>query len=333
MKAMVLHDPGPIETAPLHLENVPVPDPGIGEIRLSVAACGVCHTDLHEVEGDLVPHGLPRIPGHEIIGTIDALGDGTGTLAIGDRVGVAWLHSTCGTCHYCTLGLENLCDSATFTGYDVDGGYAEHVVVPESFAFRIPDSFSDANAAPLMCAGIIGYRSLRVSGVKPGDKLGLFGFGASAHVAIQVALHWGCEVYVFTRSKNHQQHAIDLGASWAGALNDDEPPAKVNCGISFAPSGQVVLEALRVIDKGGTLAINAVSLTDIPPISWDLLYHERKIASVANVTRRDAIEFLEIAGNIPVKTTITTYALEDANQALLDMKTSKIDGAAVLLLS
>lgn len=327
---MVLRDPGPIETVPLILDDIPIPEPDTGEVRIRVAACGACHTDLHEIEGDLVQHGLPRIPGHEIIGTIDAIGYGNDETSIGERVGVTWLHSTCGTCHYCISGLENLCDSAMFTGYDVDGGYAEYAIAPESFTFRIPDSFSDANAAPLMCAGIIGYRSLRLSGVKPGDRLGLFGFGASAHIAIQVALHWGCEVFVFTRSKNHQEHARELGASWAGALNEDEPPTKVNCGISFAPSGQVVHDALLVMDKGGTLAINAVSLTDIPPISWDLLYHERKIVSVANVTRRDAVDFLEIAGNIPVKTTITSYQLEEANQALLDMKMSKIDGAAVL---
>ncbi|HME55276.1 MAG TPA: zinc-dependent alcohol dehydrogenase family protein [Candidatus Lokiarchaeia archaeon] len=328
---MVLHAPGAIETSPLILEDVPVPEPGTGDVRIRVSTCGACHTDLHEVEGDLLPRGLPRIPGHEIIGTIDELGDDNEIFVKGERVGVSWLHVTCGICHYCTSGLENLCDSATFTGYDVDGGYAEYAIVPGSFAFRIPDAFTDAAAAPLMCAGIIGYRSLRLSGVKPGDRLGLFGFGASAHIAIQVALSWGCEIFVFTRSKEHQEHAKSLGASWAGTV-DDEPPAKVQSGISFAPLGSVVLDALRFIDKGGTLAINAVSLTDIPPIPWELLYHERKITSVANVTRGDAVEFLAMAEKIHVETSITTYPLEEANQALLDMKLSNINGAAVLVI-
>jgi propanol-preferring alcohol dehydrogenase len=332
MKAMVLQYCDVVENAPLSLEDVPSPDPGKGELTIRVNACGVCHTDLHEAEGDLRPPSLPRIPGHEIIGIVESTGSASSRFAEGERVGVTWLHSTCGTCRYCTRGMENLCDHATFTGYDVDGGYAERVIVPEDFAFRIPDAFTDAAAAPLMCAGVIGYRALRLSGVKPGDRLGLFGFGASAHIAIQVATWWGCEVHVFTRSPRHQEHARVLGATWAGALGE-EPGHEVDCGVSFAPSGQVVRDALDVIEKGGTLAINAVSMTDIPPIPWSALYHERRLASVANVTRLDATEFLELAGNIPVQTTITTYTLDEANRALLDVKTSAIDGAAVLVLS
>jgi propanol-preferring alcohol dehydrogenase len=329
MKAMVLYAPDKIENKPLIFGDFEKPEPKPNELRIKVKTCGVCHTDLHEVEGELSIPNIPIIPGHEVIGIVDKCGDKILNYKIGDRVGVAWIHNSCGICKFCIRGNENLCDNAKFTGYNMNGGYAEYMVVPNSYAYLIPKIFTDRNAAPLMCAGVIGYRSIRLSGLKKGDRLGLYGFGASAHIVIQIAKFWNCETYVFTRSKNHQQHALELGAAWVGTSKQD-PPKKIDRAIMFAPAGNLVIDVLDHLDKGGTIAINAIHLSDIPPISWDKLWHEKKIVSVANTTRQDAIEFLKIAAEIPIKTDTVKYKLEDANQALMDIKYSKINGAAVL---
>jgi len=331
MKAMVLINPEPIEKFPLKYTEILKPEPNRNEIRIKVRTCGVCHTDLHEIEGDLPVKKQSLIPGHEVIGIVEKCGEKVNNFSKGDRVGVPWLYSACGSCKYCKRGQENLCDEAKFTGYHVNGGYAEYMVVPSNYAYHIPKVFSDTEAAPLMCAGVIGYRSLRMSQIKPGETLGLFGFGASAHIVIQIAKYWNCEVFVFTRSKNHQEHAKDLGASWVGTSKDN-PPRKIDRAISIVPSGLIIHDILRVLDKGGTLAINAIHLTDIPAIPWDLIYYERQIISVANTTRQDAIEFLKLAGEIPIKTEVHTYNLEDANIALQDLKNSKFNGAAVLIM-
>jgi len=329
VKAMVLREPGPAEENPLTLVDLPGPDPGPGQVRLRVRVCGVCHTDLHLVEGEIALPKLPVVPGHQIIGQVDALGKGVTRFALGDRVGVPWLYSTCGQCDYCRRGLENLCDNARFTGQHVNGGFAQYMVVPAHFAYPIPIGFPDDQAAPLLCAGIIGYRSLRLSEIRPGGRLGLYGFGASAHVTIQVARHWGCEVYVFTRSAEHQRHALDLGAAWVGQAQDT-PPAELDSAITFAPAGWLVPEVLRVLRKGGTLAINAIHMSPIPEMPYDLIYGERTVRSVANSTRQDAEELLHLAAAIPIHTDVELYSLQQANTVLQRLKESKIKGAAVL---
>lgn len=289
----------------------------------------MCHTDLHTVEGELKLPKLPVVPGHQVVGTVEKPGEGVTEHDVGDRVGVAWIFSSCGSCDHCSRGLENLCDSARFTGLHADGGYAEFMVVPATFAYKLPDGFTDLEAAPLLCAGVIGYRSLKLSGIETGQNLGLYGFGASAHVTIQIARHWGCPVYVFTRSEEHREHALELGAVWAGDAKDT-PPEKMDGSITFAPAGWIVPEALRVLRKGGTVAINAIYMSDIPGMPYDLIYHERSIKSVANLTRRDAKEFLELAAEIPVRTEVETYPLEEANEVLKRLKRSEVRGAAVL---
>lgn len=329
MKSMVLPAPRPVEESPLSLRDLPTPQPGPGEILLRVRACGVCHTDLHTVEGELALPRLPVVPGHQVVGTVAEVGEGVRTFRPGDRVGVPWLYSSCGTCAFCRRGEENLCENAQFTGLHVDGGYAEYMVARADFAYPIPEHFSDAEAAPLLCAGIIGYRSLRLSEVKPGERLGLFGFGASAHLAIQVARHWGCEVFVFTRSEEHRRLAQDLGAAWTGAP-DQEPPVPLDRAILFAPAGHLVHNVLRALRRGGTLAINAIHMSPIPELPYALLYWERTIRSVANSTRRDAQEFLQVAAEIPVQTTVEEYPLEEANRALAQLKRGQVRGAAVL---
>ena len=331
MKAMVLPGPAPIEQSPLQLTELPQPQPGAGQIRIRVRVCGVCHTDLHTVEGELALPRLPLVPGHQIVGTVDVLGEGVTRFRIGDRVGVAWLHQSCGECEYCRRGDENLCESGRFTGLDVDGGYAEYTLAPAAFAYPIPDIFTDEQASPLLCAGIIGYRALRLSEVQPGQRLGLYGFGASAHIAIQIARHWDCQVYVFTRSQSHRQLARTLGAVWAGDAHDDPGP-RMHSSITFAPVGWIVPQALRVLDKGGTLAINAIHMSPIPEMPYQLIYHERTVRSVANSTRQDAEELLHIAAEIPIKTEVNTFPLEEANQVLQALKASQIDGAAALRL-
>ena len=329
MKAMVLQGPKPAEENPLAMADLALPQPAVDEVRLLVHACGVCHTDLHLVEGEIALPRLPIVPGHQIIGQVHALGEGVSRFALGDRVGVPWLYSTCGHCYYCQHGLENLCDSARFTGQHADGGFAEYMVVPADFAYPIPAGFPDEQAAPLLCAGIIGYRSLRLCEIQPGARLGLYGFGASAHVTIQVARHWGCKGYVFTRSEEHRRHALELGAAWAGQAQDT-PPAELDSAITFAPAGWLVPEALRALRKGGTLAMNAIHMSPIPELPYALLYGERTIRSVANSTRRDAEELLQLATEIPVHTDVELYALSEANTVLQRLKRSEIQGAAVL---
>ncbi len=331
MRALLLRSQAPLATrpSPLELAEVPPPDPGPGQVRVRVGACGICHTDLHIVEGDLVAPALPLIPGHQIVGTIDAVGNAVTHLREGDRVGVAWLAWACGICDFCRAGRENLCERARFTGYDVPGGYADAAVADAAYVYRLALRSSDLEAAPLLCAGIIGYRSLRVAEVRPGDRVGLFGFGASAHLAIQVARHWGCEVLVFTRSEAHRAHARALGAAWAGGLGD-AAPGPVDRGIVFAPSGAVVVGALGYLRRGGTLAVNAIHLDRIPEFPYAALYWERTVRSVANATRRDAEEFLALAMELSLRVSVRQVRPEEANTALGDLQRGAIQGAAVL---
>ena len=329
MRAMVLTHPAPIEERPLELCEIPVPEPGPGEVRIRVSTCGVCHTDLHIAEGDLPLSKSPLILGHQIVGRVDALGPGTGRFAPGTRVGVAWLHWTCGECRYCLRGRENLCEKALFTGYQVDGGFAEYTLAPEAFVYPIPEGFSDEQAAPLLCGGIIGYRALRLSEAQPGDALGLYGFGASAHITIQVARHLGCKVYVFTRAEEHKRLARELGATWVGEAQD-RPPEPLNAAIVFAPAGWIVPEALKSLDKGGTVALAGIHMSPIPEMPYELIYGERTVRSVANATREDGEELLRLAAEIPVKTETEVYKLEEANEVLLRLKQRRVQGAAVL---
>jgi len=328
---MVLERQAEPEQNPLLLRDVPVPTPGRGEVRVRVSVCAVCHTDLHIVEGDLPLHKQPVIPGHQIVGVVDALGQGAKTFKAGDRVGIPWLHWTCGECGYCRRNHENLCERAKFTGWDVDGGYAEYVVVPEDYAYSLPTSFSDENAAPLLCAGIIGYRSYRLSDAKRGERLGLYGFGASAHIVLQFARHLGNECYVFTRTPAHAELAKRLGAVWTGSA-EEQPPVKLDCAIVFAPAGPVVPLALRAVRKAGTVACAGITMSAIPQLDYADLYQERVLRSVANSTRQDAREFLTLAAEVPVRTEVDLFPLDHANQAIAAMKHSRVRGAAVLKL-
>jgi len=332
VRAMILSKQAPIECRPLEPKEVADPEPREQQVRIRVTACGVCHTDLHIVEGDLELHKQPIIPGHEVIGVVDKLGPGASRFQPGDRVGVAWLYWTPPECKYRQRGLENLCDEAKFTGWDADGGFAEMMVVPEDFAYPIPDCFSDVEAAPLMCAGVVGFRALRLGEVEQAERVGLYGFGASAHLAIQVACYWGCKVYVFTRSEEHQRHARELGAAWVGEAQDD-PGVKLDSAIIYAPAGWIVPEALRVLDKGGILVLAGIYMSPIPQMDYHLLWEERVVRSVANATRQDAEDFLRIAAAVPVRTDVITFALEEANEALRQVKHSEISGAAVLQVS
>jgi propanol-preferring alcohol dehydrogenase len=330
--ALQLTRPRPIEQQPLEAIERPIPEPRAGEVRIRVRACGVCHTDLHIAEGD-VPHPtLPIVPGHQIAGVIDSRGPGAARFGEGDRVGVPWLYSACGECDYCRSQRENLCENARFTGYHVDGGYAEYAVAPEAFVYHLPEGFDDAQAAPLLCAGVIGYRALRLSGIEPGQRLGLYGFGASAHIAIQVARHWGCDVYVFTRSEEHRRHAAELGATWAGEA-EETPPQPIDGSIIFAPAGRLVPEALRVLRPGGTLALAGITMSELPAMPYERLYRERTVRSVANATRRDAEELLALAAEIPIHTDVEHMPLTQANEALRRVKHSEVKGAIVLVIS
>lgn len=329
MEAMQLQKPAEVEQEPLTPVDQDVPEPGEGQVRLRVQVCGVCHTDLHTVEGDLDLPELPVTPGHQIVGTIDAVGRGASRYEEGERVGVAWLYRTCGECHYCRSGQENLCPNAQFTGLHADGGYAQYMVVDEEFAYPLPDAFSDAEVSPLLCAGIIGFRSLRLSGIHPGGRLGLYGFGASAHLAIQVANHWECDVYVFTRSENHRQLARELGAVWVGGAQD-EIDAGLDASVIFAPAGWIVPLALGHLRPGGTVAINAIHMSPIPELQYNTLYGERVLRSVANFTRQDAQDFLELAAEIPIQTEVELFSLDEANSVLQKLKNSEIRGAAAL---
>ena len=329
MRAMVLHDQKPIEESPLVLEDWPVPEPGPGQVRLRIHTCGVCHTDLHIVEGDLPLHKRPVIVGHQIVGTVDKVGPGVTVPAVGTRVGVPWVHKTCGECEFCRAGQENLCTNPLFTGWDVDGGFTEYTLAPADFVFSIPEGVDDVHAAPLLCAGIVGYRTLKLSELKPGQRLGIYGFGASAHIVIQVARHWGCEVYVFTRSEEHKRHARELGAAWVGEAQDT-PPKKIHAAVIYAPAGWIVKEALRVLERGGTISIGGIYMTPIPELPYDLLYWERTVRNTANATREDARELLALAAEIPIHTDVQVFPLEEANEALRRLKHSELKGSAVL---
>jgi alcohol dehydrogenase, propanol-preferring len=332
MKACLLRKPARIETNPLEFTDVPVPEPAEGEVLVRVHCCGVCRTDLHVIEAELPPRKSPVIPGHQVVGVVEKLGAGAQNLRAGTRVGIAWLHRTDGACEYCRTGAENLCDHPTFTGYTVDGGYAEYVVAAEDFVYPIPERFADEQAAPLLCAGIIGFRSLRLSGIKKGGRLGFYGFGAAAHVAIQVALHWNVEVYAMTRDTRHQKLALELGAKWAGGTLA-EPPAKLDAAIVFAPAGEIVPAALKALRKGGSLTLGGIHMSPIPSFDYDLLYEERVIRSVANNTRQDGHDFLRAAAEIPIRTHVQIFPLQEANRALNTLKSDAISGAAVLKVS
>src|SRR6267143_4918222 len=329
MKACVLRSPAPIESSPLQFTDVVTPAPGLGEVLVRVRACGVCRTDLHVIEGELAPRRSPVITGHQVVGFVEKQGENARRFAIGARVGIAWLHRNDGTCEYCRSGAENLCDNPEFTGYSVDGGYAEYIVAPQDFAYAIPDGFPDEQATPLLCAGIIGFRSLRLSGIKPGGRLGFYGFGAAAHVAIQVARHWGVEVFVSTRDARHQKLARELGAAWAGGTFD-QPPEKLDAAIIFAPAGEIVPAALKALKKGGVLVLGGIHMSPIPSFDYELLYQERMIRSVANNTRKDGEDFLRLAAEIPIRSHVPVSPLREANRALNALKNGAIPGSAVL---
>jgi len=329
MKAAILASPGAVSERPLQIVDVADPRVRSGHVLLRVRACGVCRTDLHIVEGELPPRQLRLIPGHQIVGEV--IDGGTDDIPIGTRVGVSWLGGTDGTCLYCQKGLENLCDSPTFTGYTVAGGYAECAFARSDFVFPLPDALDDLHAAPMLCAGIIGFRSLRVAGVEPGERVGLFGFGASAHLAIAVLNAWKCDVYVSTRGKSHRELAESLGAKWVGS-ETEKPPAELDRAITFAPSGDVVVSALSSLRKGGVVAINAIHLDHIPQFDYDnLLWGERQLRSVANMTRTDARDFLSLAAEIGLQPKVTTFPLDQANEALIAVKNDAVDGAAVIV--
>jgi alcohol dehydrogenase, propanol-preferring len=329
MKAAILRAPAPIRTNPLEIADRERPQPGQGQVLLRVRACGVCRTDLHIVEGELPSLRSPLVPGHQIVG--DIVEGATAVLPAGARVGVSWVGGVDGTCPYCTRHLENLCDSPTFTGYTVDGGYAEFAVARADFVFPLPPSLDDLHAAPLLCAGIIGFRSLRVAGVEPGDHVGLFGFGSSASLTIRVLQSWNCKVYVSTRGESHRRLAESLGATWVGG-EQEKPPVPLDRAVTFAPSGDVVVAALSSLRKGGVVAINAIHLDRIPQFDYDrLLWGERQIRSVANMTRADARDFLDLAARIRVEPKVTTFPLDRANEALAAIKSDSVDGSAVIV--
>jgi propanol-preferring alcohol dehydrogenase len=326
MRAMLFETAG----KPLRMADLPIPEPGPGQLLIHVHACAVCRTDLHVVDGELTKPKLPLIPGHEIVGTVEQLGDRVDRFKIGDRVGVPWLGWTCGECAYCQSGRENLCDGAKFTGYTLDGGYAEYTVADQRFCFPIPESYSAAEAAPLLCAGLIGYRSL----VKAGDakRLGIYGFGAAAHIVAQIAKYQQREIYAFTRPGDEEakHFALSLGAAWAGG-SDENPPAKLDAAIIFAPAGELIPHALRAVGKGGAVVCGGIHMSDIPSFPYSILWEERSICSVANLTRRDGAEFMALAPKVPVRTEIQAFSLEEANEALTRLRAGQIQGAAVLL--
>jgi alcohol dehydrogenase, propanol-preferring len=330
MDAWWVEQPGPIGRGPLRRGELPDPEPGRGQLRVRVSTCGVCRTDLHLAEGDLVPHRPHTTPGHEVVGAVDRLGPGADRFAIGERIGIAWLARTCGHCRFCSRGDENLCVEPEFTGWDHPGGFAEFAVVDERFAYRIPDAFDDLTAAPLLCAGIIGFRSLRRAALPPGGRLGIYGFGASAHLAAQVALHEGAEVYVMTRSPAARRLALELGAVWAGGA-DDPPPVPLDASILFAPAGDLVSQAMRALDRGGTLSIAGIHLSDIPALRYETeLFQERQLRSVTANTRADGEEFLRIAAEIPLRPTVTPYTFDQVDRALQDLAGDLVEGAAVI---
>jgi propanol-preferring alcohol dehydrogenase len=331
MAAWAVGTPGPAASGPLVAVRRPVPEPGPGQVRVRVRACGVCRTDLHLAEGDLAPRRPGVVPGHEVVGTVEERGQGAGRFALGQRVGVAWLARSCGSCRFCRRGDENLCLDPRFTGWDVDGGYAEHTVVDEDFAYPLPEAFTDQQAAPLLCAGIIGYRALRRAEVPPGGRLGIYGFGGSAHLAAQVALHQGATVHVLTRSPQARRLALELGAASAGDAYA-EPPEPLDAAILFAPAGDLVPVALRALDRGGTLAIAGIHLSPIPALDYQAhLFQERQVRSVTANTRRDGEELLRLAAEIPIRPHTVAYPLAAADRALADLAADRVTGAAVLV--
>lgn len=336
MRACILDAPRSIDQHPLRLTDIPTPAPGAGEVLVRIRACGICRTDLHVVEGDLPVRRSPVVPGHQIVGSVAEAGAGVEGLSPGQRVGIAWLHRTCGHCRFCSSGRENLCEAAEFTGWTVNGGYAEYLLAPAAFVYPLPDAFDDVQAAPLLCAGIIGYRALRLSGIGDGpigwagSRLGLYGFGAAGHVVIQIARARGAEVFVCTRDRErHQTLAAELGAAWVGGATD-QPPVKLDASIIFAPAGELVPAALRALDKGGTLVLGGIHMSPIPPLEYSLVYGERTVRSVANNTRDDGRDLLEEAAHIPVATHVETFPLDRANEALNALKHDAIRGAGVL---
>lgn len=333
MQAMVLEKSCPVEERPLKLADLPIPKPGDKEILVKVSVCGACHTDLDEVEGRLMPSKFPIVLGHQVVGTVADVGKAVSKFNGGERVGITWLYQACGECNFCRTGQENLCSNAKWTGKDADGGYAEYMVITEDYAYRIPERFSDAQAAPLLCAGVIGYRTLRLSEITDGQRIGLFGFGACAHILIQVIRHKfpNSEVFVFTKTAEHAELAKSLGAVWTGR-SADHPPAKLNRVMDFTPVGECVRDALAVLDKGGRLVINAIRKeTPVPALDYaDYLWLEKEIKSVANVTRKDAEEFLPLAAEIPIVPTVEEFALSEANEVLISIKRSKLRAAGVL---
>ena len=332
MRAMVLAKQAPIDASPLKLRDVPAPEPARGEVRVRVLACGLCRTDLHVIEGDLPARRMPLIPGHQVVGVVDRLGPGATRFREGDRIGIAWLRHTCGECRHCRARRENLCESSRFTGYHEDGGYAEYAAAPEAYAYSIPKVFGDADAAPLLCAGIIGYRALERSEVKPGGTLGIWGFGSSAHVTIQVALARGCRVFVATRGERHQALAREMGAAWVGPAAEPMPE-RVDGGILFAPVGELVPVALRSIGRGGTLAIAGIFLSPIPQLDYEReLFHERNLLSVTANTRADGEGLFREAAAIPLKPRVTPFPLEEANRGLQLLKADQLSGTGVLVL-
>ncbi len=330
MKAMVLERIAPIASSPLRLSDWPEPQPQPGEVRLKVRCCGICRTDLHVIEGELPPLRLPIVPGHQIVGAVDAIGPSCTRFSVGQRVGIAWLRHTCGQCGFCLAGRENLCESSRFTGYHADGGYAEYAAVPEAYAYAIPDAFDDASAAPLLCAGIIGYRALKRSNLPRGGTLAVYGFGSSAHVVLQIAKHRGSRVFVVTRGESHRQLAREMGADWVGE-NAVDVPESADSAIIFAPAGELVPPALRSLKKGGTLALAGIYMTPVPGMDYERhLFYERNVCSVTANTREDGRELLAEAARIHLRPHTTVYPLGEANRALQDLKGDRIRGSGVL---
>jgi len=331
MKAMVLDDIASVESSPLKLRELPDPHPGPGEVRLAVRCCAICRTDLHVIEGELPRRKLPIIPGHQAVGVVDEVGQGCTRLRIGQRIGVAWLRHTCGSCEFCRAGRENLCEGQRFTGYHADGGYAQYAVVPEAFAYELPDAFQDTQAAPLLCAGIVGYRALKRANLPSGGRLAIYGFGSSAHVIAQIAMHRRSEVFVVTRGESHRRLARQMGATWAGERAEDMP-VQADSAILFAPAGELVPAALEKLRKGGTLALAGIYMTPIPELDYQRhVFYERDIRSVTANTREDGRELLKVAAEIPLRPHTTAYALADANRALADLKADRINGTGVLV--
>lgn len=331
MKAMVLRKRKPIEQSPLSMEEVPDPAPGPHEVRVKVRACGICRTDLHVIEGELPPERSPLIPGHQIVGVVDKLGEGAGRFHLGDRVGIAWLRWTCGVCAFCQEGKENLCEQSRFTGYHTDGGFAEYALINEDFAYPLPKVFDDREATPLLCAGIIGYRALRRSQIQPGQKLGIYGFGSSAHIVIQIARHRSCPVYVCTRGEKNRELALRMGATWVGKAAQPMP-VKVDSAIVFAPAGELVPVALRSLRKGGTLSLAGIYMTPVPAMDYqECLFYERNVHSVTANTRQDGLDLLQEAAEIPIRPRTQPFPLKEANRALQLLKADQIEGTGVLV--